>query len=43
MSAVFKPKGYPLPSCYMGLLPDGRWMMFTTEAEYWEYLNEEEC
>lgn len=32
-------KGYPVPSGYMGLV-DGRWMLFASESDYYEYLTE---
>ncbi len=30
-------KGYLIQDGYLGLV-DGQWMLFTTEAEYYEYL-----
>lgn len=33
--------GYLTPYGFKGLV-DGRWMLFATESEYHEYLNEEE-
>lgn len=32
------PYGYDSPAGYRGRLPDGRWMLFATHAEYMEYL-----
>ena len=32
-------KGYPVPSGYMGLV-NGRYMLFATEHDYYEYLAE---
>ena len=32
-------KGYPVPSGYMGLV-NGRYMLFATERDYYEYLAE---
>lgn len=32
--------GYLTPSGFMGMV-DGRWMLFATESEYYEYLSEE--
>ena len=34
--------GYYIPSGYKGKLKDGRWMLFATEQEYIEYMNEED-
>lgn len=31
--------GYSIPSGYKGLV-NGRWMLFATESEYYEYLKE---
>ncbi len=31
--------GYSVPSGYKGLV-NGRWMLFSTEAEYYEYMEE---
>ena len=31
--------GYSIPSGYKGLV-NGRWMLFATENEYYEYLKE---
>lgn len=31
--------GYPISCGYKGLV-DGKWMLFATEAEYHEYVNE---
>ena len=32
-------KGYPVPSGYMGFV-NGRYMLFATERDYYEYLAE---
>jgi len=32
--------GYLIPYGFKGLV-DGRWMLFATESEYYEYLSEE--
>lgn len=32
-------RGYYIPSGYKGLV-NGRWMLFATEAEYHEYMEE---
>lgn len=32
--------GYLMPYGYMGFVA-GRWILFATESEYYEYLNEE--
>lgn len=32
-------QGYPVPSGYRGLV-NGEWMLFSTEAEYYEYVRE---
>lgn len=34
-------KGYKTAYGYMGYVP-GRWMLFSTEAEYHEYFDEED-
>lgn len=34
--------GYNTKYGYMGRLRDGRWMLFATEKEYTEYINEED-
>ena len=34
-------KGYSVPSGYMGYV-DGRYMLFSTESEYYEYISEKE-
>lgn len=31
--------GYPISSGYKGLV-NGKWMLFSTEAEYYEYVKE---
>lgn len=31
--------GYSIPSGYKGVV-NGRWMLFATEAEYYEYVRE---
>lgn len=33
--------GYLTPYGFKGLV-DGRWMLFATESDYYDYLNEEE-
>lgn len=33
--------GYDIKCGYMGRLNDGRWMLFPTEQEYIDYINEE--
>lgn len=38
--AVRSPKGYPTSSGWMGQMPDGKWRMFATEAEYIEAFRE---
>ena len=35
------PYGYDVPGGHRGRLPDGTWMLFSTEAEYNERFNEE--
>lgn len=35
-------KGYPVPAGYMGILKDGTKMLFPTEGEYVEYMEEKE-
>ena len=35
-----KPYGYPVSSGYLGWVEDlGRWVLFSTEAEYVEYIS----
>lgn len=34
-------KGYSVSSGYMGYV-DGRYMLFSTESEYYEYISEKE-
>lgn len=36
------PYGYVVPYGYMGLVGDGTYILFSTEAEYYEYLSESE-
>ena len=36
------PYGYYTQSGYRGLLPNGRWMLFVSDEEYIEYLEEME-
>ena len=31
-------KGYVVPAGYMGFV-DGSYMLFASEAEYWDYIN----
>ena len=33
-------KGYPVPAGYMGILPSGAKLLFSTEEEYVEYMKE---
>ena len=37
---MFRPKGYSTPQGYAGFLPDGRRMLFPTQDEYMDYLEE---
>jgi len=37
---MFRPHGYLTNQGYIGFLPDGRHMLFSTEKEYMEYLSE---
>lgn len=37
-----EPKGYPVPAGYIGILEDGTKMLFPTEDEYLERINESE-
>jgi len=37
---MFKPCGYTTNQGYVGLLPDGRKMLFPTAGEYYEYVEE---
>lgn len=30
-------KGFPVPAGYMGLV-DGKWILFATESDYYDYL-----
>ena len=38
---MFRPKGYHVPSGYIGFLSDGRRMFFATEQDYIEYVCQE--
>lgn len=35
---MFRPKGYPCSSGFVGFLPDDRRMVFPTEQEYLDYI-----
>lgn len=37
---MFRPHGYLTSQGYIGFLPDGSRMLFSTEEEYMEYLAE---
>lgn len=32
--------GYVVPYGYMGMVEEGRWMLFPTDMEYYEYMEE---
>lgn len=37
---MFRPCGYTTKQGFVGLLPDGRRMLFPTSSEYLEYIEE---
>ena len=39
---MFRPKGYHVPSGYIGFLVDGRRMFFVSEQEYLDYVSQED-
>lgn len=32
-----RPRGYAIQAGYVGFMPDGRWMLFSTDKDYEEY------